>query len=240
MRGSNIFHDIFRNISYNKCSSYCFVNINVKVTNCITVFHIAYNESSNWYTITMKMKVIAMTITMGLLSTLGILTTLHTQFAFAGPLIGSPLTTDFDIQSNGDNSGYIVCDPNCHMTTTNNSSNSNNNSSNSEAQLAYRLTVNVPSHPFGISTVGISITTENGHTDQTNVPTAGGSSYTFNIPKNQGKWVQVCVNFGQHSTNNCHTYEITGSDMSVSLSAVSPHSAKHNLNLFNILSNLDD
>ncbi len=52
------------------------------------------------------------------------------------------------------------------------------------------------SHPFGTSKVGISITTENGHTDQANVPTAGGSSYTFNIPKNQGKWVQVCVNSG--------------------------------------------
>ena len=42
------------------------------------------------------------------LSTLGILTTLHTQFAFADPLIESPLRTDFNIQSNGDSSGYIV------------------------------------------------------------------------------------------------------------------------------------
>jgi len=39
------------------------------------------------------------------LSTLGIL---HTQFAFADPLIESPLRTDFNIQSNGDSSGYIV------------------------------------------------------------------------------------------------------------------------------------
>ena len=39
----------------------------------------------------MKMKIIAMTITTGLVSTLGILTTLHTQFAFADPLIGSPV-----------------------------------------------------------------------------------------------------------------------------------------------------
>ena len=74
------------------------------------------------------------------LSTLGILTTLHTQFAFADPLIESPLRTDFNIQSNGDSSGYIVCDPNCHMATnsnTNTSTNSNSNSSDSEAQPAH-------------------------------------------------------------------------------------------------------
>ena len=52
----------------------------------------------------MKMKVIAITITPWLVSTLGILTTLHTQFAFADPLIGSPVSTDFNIQSNGDTS----------------------------------------------------------------------------------------------------------------------------------------
>jgi hypothetical protein len=176
----------------------------------------------------MKMKVIVMTIAMGLVSTLGILITLHTQFAFADPLIGSALRTDFNIQSNGDSSGYIVCDPNCHMATN---SNTNSNSNDSEAQPAYGLTVNVPSHPFGISTVGISITTENGHTDHADVPTAGGSSHTFNIPKNQGKWVQVCVNSGQLTTDNCHTYEITGSDMTVSLSAVSSHSVKHHSDL---------
>src|SRR5215471_18625760 len=111
----------------------------------------------------MKMKHIVMTTTVGLVLTLGILTTLHAQFAFAGP--GSPVTADFNIQSNGDNSGYIVCDPNCHM-ATNTNTNSNSNSNNSEAKPAYGLTVNVPSHPFGVSTVGISITTENGYTDQ--------------------------------------------------------------------------
>jgi hypothetical protein len=98
----------------------------------------------------MKMKVIAMTITTGLVLTLGILTTLHTQIAFADPLIGSPVTTDFNIQSNGDNSGYIVCDPNCHM-ATNGNSNTNSNSTDSEAQSAYGLTVDVPSHQFGVS-----------------------------------------------------------------------------------------
>src|SRR5215831_15165123 len=157
-------------------------------------------------TFIMKMKVIVMTIAMGLVSALGILITLHTQFAFADHLIGSLLRTDFNIQSNGDNSGYIVCDPNCHLATntnTNTSAYSHTNSSDSEAQPAYGLTVNVPSHPFGISAVGISIITENGHTDQASVPTAGGSSHTFNIPKDQGKWVQVCVNSGNRSVDRC-------------------------------------
>lgn len=67
--------------------------------------------------------------------------------------------------------------------------------------------------------VGISISTENGYTDQATVPTAGGSSHTFNIPKDEGKWVQVCVNSRNLFVDTCHTYEITGSDMSVSLYA---------------------
>lgn len=125
----------------------------------------------------------------------------------------------------------MVANGNTNSNTNSNINNNiNNNSSDSEAQPAYGLTVNVPSHPFGVSMVGISITTENGHTDQANVPTAGASSHTFNIAKNQGKWVQVCVNSGNDSTDNCHTYETTGTDMSVSLSAVSSHSVKHNLN----------
>ena len=88
------------------------------------------------------MKVIAMTIATGLVLTLGILRTLHTQFAFADPLIGSPLRIDFTIQSNGDSSGYIVCDPSCHMATNSNTNsntnttNSNSNSSDREAQPA--------------------------------------------------------------------------------------------------------
>lgn len=178
-----------------------------------------------------KMKVIAVATIMGLVSTLIFLTTLHVQFAFATPLIGSPLTPDFGIQSNGDSSGYIVCDPNCHIASNNGSSNnasSNNGSSNSEAQPAYRLTVNVPSHQFGTSTVDISLTTANGHTDQANVPTAGGLSYTFNIPENQGKSVQVCVKPGNLSVKNCHTYETRGSDLSVSLAAVSSTSSGTN------------
>jgi cytoskeletal protein RodZ len=181
-----------------------------------------------------ELNVFAMITTLGVVSTLGLLTTLPEQFVIAVPFIES---LDFSIQSNGDNSGYIVCDPNCHVASNSNSNNSNSNNSNSnnsnsnnsnsnnsgtsgtETQPSYRLTVNVPSHPFGASTVSISISTENGHTDQASVSTAGGSSHTFNIPKDQGKWVQVCVNSGNRSVDRCHTYETTGSDMSVSLSA---------------------
>jgi hypothetical protein len=171
-----------------------------------------------------------MTIIVGLVSTLGILTVLLAQVVFAAPLIGS---LGFEIQSNSDSTGHIVCDPNCHVAA--NSDRRNDNGSNdSEVQPGYSLTVNVPSHPFGISTVGISITTENGHTDQVTVPTAGDSSHTFDIPKNQGKSVRVCVNSEDFSADNCYTYQTTGSDMSVSLSATSSHSIKHHLNLFKI------
>lgn len=99
-----------------------------------------------------------MITTVVVVSTLGFLTTLPGQFviaSFIGPL-------GFTIQSNGDSSGYIVCDPNCHVASnSSNNSSSNNSSSNAtETQPGYRLTVNLPSHPFGASTVGISIATE--------------------------------------------------------------------------------
>lgn len=82
-----------------------------------------------------------------------------------------------------------MCNPNCHIVSNNGISTNGSSGSNSEAQPAYRLIVNVPSHPFGVSitTVGISITTENGYRDQADPPTTSGSSYTFNIPKNEGK-----------------------------------------------------
>src|SRR5215471_9162830 len=130
----------------------------------------------------MKKKVIAIAINLALVLTLGVITTLHTQFAFARV----ELTPDFwDIQS-VNSTGYTVCNPSCHLSN-------NSQSGNSAVEAAYQLTVNVPSHPFGTSTVGISITTANGYTDQADVPTAGGSSHTFNIPQNQGYSVQVCV-----------------------------------------------
>ena len=92
---------------------------------------------------------------------------------------------------------------------------------NNVVQPGYLLTVYVPSHPFGTSTVGISITTEDGYTDQANIPTAGNPSWTFNIPPNQGNSVQVCVNSGALSQENCHTYKVSGANMTVALSAVS-------------------
>jgi hypothetical protein len=95
------------------------------------------------------MKVFAAATIMALVSTLLVPSI---QFAFA---------LDFDIQSNGDSSGYIVCDPNCHVSI--NSGGNNGGSSITDAQPAYQLTVNVPSHTSGTS-VDISITTANGYT----------------------------------------------------------------------------
>jgi hypothetical protein len=83
-----------------------------------------------------------MITTVGLVSTLVcFLTTLPGQFVIAVHFIRS---LDFGIQSNGDSSGYIVCDPNCHVSGS--SGGSNNSSGNdTETQPSYRLTVNVPS-----------------------------------------------------------------------------------------------
>jgi hypothetical protein len=55
--------------------------------------------------------------------------------------------------------------------------------------------------------VGISVTTENGYTHQADLSGAGDLSYTFNIPENHGKSVQVCVKHGNLSIKNCRTYE---------------------------------
>src|SRR5215471_21689820 len=87
----------------------------------------------------------AMITTVGLVSILCFLTTLPGQFIIAAPSIGS---LDFAIQSNGDTSGYIVCDPNCHIvsnnssnnTSSSNSSNNNSVSNRTEAQPSYGLT----------------------------------------------------------------------------------------------------
>src|SRR5215831_18978372 len=91
----------------------------------------------------------------------------------------------------------------------------------------YHLTVNVPSYPAGSSTLGISITTENGYTDHANVATSDVTSWAFNIPTNQGSWVQVCVNSDNSSRENCNTYSTTGTDMSVSLSPSSGNSNRY-------------
>jgi hypothetical protein len=77
--------------------------------------------------------------------------------------------------------------------------------------VAYQLTVKVPYHPFGASTVDISITTTNGYTDEGTASVAGVATWTFNIPQYQGRWVQVCLNFSP----KCQKFETSGSDMSV-------------------------
>jgi hypothetical protein len=88
-------------------------------------------------------------------------------------------------------------------------------------QQGYSLTVNVPSHPFGESSVNIQIRTENGYTQSVNVGTAGGTSYTFNIPADQGNSVQVCVytGFGIVRGQNCRTWTANGNDITVNQSA---------------------
>ena len=95
----------------------------------------------------------------------------------------------------------MVANGNTNSNTNSNINNNiNNNSSDSEARPAYGLTSPVPLHPFGVSMVGISITTEKGHIDDADVPTAGGSSHTFNIPKNQErgyKLVSILDSFPQ-------------------------------------------
>jgi hypothetical protein len=112
-------------------------------------------------------------------------------------LVTMKMTDFWGIQS-VNNTGYIVCNPNCHLS-------SNSHTGDSAVEAAYRLTVNVPSHPFGTSKLGISITTTYGYTDQAYVPTAGGL-HTFDIAKNQGYSVQVCVNSETFSHDNCRTY----------------------------------
>jgi hypothetical protein len=92
--------------------------------------------------------------------------------------------------------------------------------------LGYQLTVNVPSYASGTSTLGISITTENGYTDHANIATSGVTSWTFNIPPNQG-WVRVCVDSDISSGETCKTYDSTGADMSVSLSPPSGDSNRY-------------
>ncbi len=90
----------------------------------------------------------------------------------------------------------------------------------------YQLTVNVPSYPSGTSTLGISITTANGYTDHASVAAYGVTSWTFNIPANQG-WVRVCVNSDNSSGETCYTYNTTGADLSVSLSPPSGDSTRY-------------
>ena len=90
----------------------------------------------------------------------------------------------------------------------------------------YQLTVNAPSYPAGTSTLGISITTANGYTDHANVAASGVTSWTFNIPANEG-WVRVCINSDISSGETCKTYDATGSDMIISLSPPSGYTNRY-------------
>ena len=83
----------------------------------------------------------------------------------------------------------------------------------------------IRSYPSGKHT-GISITTANGYTDHANIAASGVTSWTFNIPANQG-WVRVCVNSDNSSGETCNTYNTSGADMSVSLSPPSGDSYRY-------------
>jgi hypothetical protein len=92
-------------------------------------------------------------------------------------------------------------------------------SDDSSSSSGYSLTVTVTSHPFGTSTVGIDILTENGYSDTKQVSTTGGATTTFDIPPNQGDSVRVCVDAGLLHFENCKRFTSDGDDKSVSLSA---------------------
>jgi hypothetical protein len=87
-------------------------------------------------------------------------------------------------------------------------------------QSGYNLTVIVTSHSFGMDSVSIDIQTENGYSQGQQVATAGGASWTFGIPSNQGGWVQVCVGNGHTILgHNCERIPVTGGDMTFSMAA---------------------
>ena len=97
----------------------------VKVRNHNVILHTAYNECSNQHLVTMRVKVIAMATSLALVLTLGVLRTLDTQFAFAR-LVLTP--NYWGIQS-VNSSGYILCNPNCHLSSNNGRDNSGNGNS---------------------------------------------------------------------------------------------------------------
>ena len=86
-------------------------------------------------------------------------------------------------------------------------------------QSGYNLTVRISGHSFGKPAVNVNIITENGYRNSARVSTAGDATAIFQIPPDQGRTIQVCVNAGFFSSNNCQRYITTGSDISVSLRA---------------------
>ena len=131
-------------------------------------------------------------------------------------------SNDDDAKSSNDD-GEILNDVSQSSSSSGSQSSSSSgsqSSSSSGSQSGYQLTVNVPSHPFGKSSVSISITTENGHKDFKTISTAGDPSWTFNIPSNQGDTVEVCVDSGLISLRDCEKYSVVGGgNREVSLSA---------------------
>jgi hypothetical protein len=95
---------------------------------------------------------------------------------------------------------------------------------NRGGQSGYSLTVDVPRHQFGKSSLNISIKTANGYTDFRSIDTATSDTplAVFDIPSNQGDSIQVCVDSGIISSlldRTCQNYSVSGSNMRVSQSA---------------------
>jgi hypothetical protein len=82
-------------------------------------------------------------------------------------------------------------------------------------QSGYNLTVYVTSHPFGNAYSYVSITTENGYKDTKFAYSDQGSVATFYIPPNEGSTVEVCISYYLLGVDNCQSYGVTGSDITV-------------------------
>jgi hypothetical protein len=86
-------------------------------------------------------------------------------------------------------------------------------------QSGYSLTVNIPSHPFGKDSVHIFIQTENGYNTYQWVSTAGGASWTFNVPPDQGNTVKVCASTDSAAIllglDHCQIYSVLPCDPSL-------------------------
>jgi hypothetical protein len=95
-------------------------------------------------------------------------------------------------------------------------------SSNSRDQSGFSLTVKVTSHPFGYEHVYLWVLGANGFSENRQVSTAGGASWTFTIPPDQGNYVRACAAGSIVSSlvdANCVYVRNTGEDKIVRLSA---------------------
>jgi hypothetical protein len=73
-------------------------------------------------------------------------------------------------------------------------------------------------HNNGLYYYNISVQTENGYSASQAVYTAGGASWTFGIPPNQGNSVQVCFAQGIIGSN-CQRFNVNGGDIAVNMAA---------------------